>query len=293
MSAAVRNGVIINADDFGLTPGVNRGIVSAFREGVLTSTTMMVNMRFFDEAVELARENRDLPVGIHLTLLWGRPVSDPVAVPSLVDDQGRFPRSLGTLGRRYLLGSLEPEQLEVEFRAQIRKFQQAGLRPTHLDTHKHVHCLPGVLRAMLSVAREFDIRRIRFPLEQELTIQPGDQPSVPPGSSWSATAKRQLIRVLCARNRGVLDASGILTTDHFVGIRYQDCLNSGVFGLILNNLGSGVTELMCHPGFNDEYLGEYSKVPPHREQELEGLKSPQVRELVERRSIRLMHYGEL
>ena len=293
MSATVQNGLIINADDFGLTPGVNRGIVSAFREGVLTSTTMMVNMRFFDEAVELARENSDLPVGVHLTLLWGRPVSDPVAVPSLVDDEGRFPRSLGTLGRRYLLGSLEPEHLKVEFRAQIRKFQQTGLRPTHLDTHKHVHCLPGVLRAMLSVAREFDIRRIRFPLEQELAIQPGDQPSAPRRSSWSATAKRQLIRVLCSRNRNVLDASGIRTTDHFVGIRYQDCLNSGVLGLILNNLGSGVTELMCHPGYNDEHLGEYAKVPPHREQELEGLKAPQVRELVEQRSIRLMHYGEL
>ena len=174
MSEPTGQGVIINADDFGLTPGVNRGIVSAFREGVLTSTTMMVNMRWFDEAVELARENADLPVGIHLTLLWGRPVSDPVAVPSLVDDQGRFPRSLGTLGRRYMLGRLEPEHLKVEFRAQINKFQQAGLRPTHLDTHKHVQCLPGVLRAMLAVAREFDIRCVRFPVEQELAIRTGD-----------------------------------------------------------------------------------------------------------------------
>lgn len=267
--------------------------MSAFREGVLTSTTMMVNMRYVDEAVELARENPDLPVGIHLTLLWGRPVSNPAAIPSLVDDEGLFPRSLGTLGRRYLLGQLEPEHVKVEFRAQIHKFRQAGLEPTHLDTHKHVHCLPGVLRAMLAVARELDIGRIRFPVERRLPVPPdGDFPVVP-RSSWSATAKQRLIRVLCARNRGELDASGIRTTDHFVGIRYQDCLNSGVFRLILSSVGAGVTEIMCHPGYNDEHLGEYSSVPPHRERELEGLKDPQVRELVERRSLRLMHYGEL
>ena len=292
MNEPRRSGLIINADDFGLTPGVNRGIVSAFREGVLTSTTAMVNMRYFDEAVELARENPDLPVGIHLTLLWGRPVSNPAGVPSLVDREGRFPRSLGTLGRRYFLGHIEPEHLKAEFRAQIRKFQQAGLRPTHLDTHKHVHCLPGVLRAMLAVAREFDIRRIRFPVEQNPAESDSDAPDLP-RSSWTATAKRQLIRTLCARNRGELDAAGVRTTDHFVGIRYQDCLNSGTFSLILNTLGSGVTELMCHPGYNDEHLGEYSSVPPYREQELEGLKDPQVRKLVESRSIRLMHYGEL
>jgi len=288
-----QNGVIINADDFGLTPGVNRGIVSAFREGVLTSTTMMVNMRFFDEAAELAQANPDLPVGIHLTLLWGRPVSDPVAVPSLVDKEGRFPRSLGTLGRRYMVGRLEPEHLKVEFRAQIHKFQQAGLRPTHLDTHKHVHCLPGVLSAMLAVAREFDIRRIRFPAEHELTIGPGGDAPAVPRSSLSGKAKQQLIRVLCARNRDKLAPAGVRTTDHFVGIRYQNCLNSGVFRLILDNLGMGVTEIMCHPGYNDEHLGEYSSVPPYREQELEGLKDPAVRELVQQRSIRLMHYGEL
>lgn len=293
MSAPLPNGVIINADDFGLTPGVNRGIVSAFREGVLTSTTMMVNMRFFDEAAGLARENPDLPVGIHLTLLWGRPVSDPAAVTSLVDRAGRFPCSLGTLGRRYLMGRLEPEQVKVEFRAQIHKFRQAGLRPTHLDTHKHVHCLPGVLRAMLAVAREFDIRRIRFPVERELTIRPGSVSPALARSPLSATAKQRLIRSLCARNRAELDVAGIRTTDHFVGIRYQNCLNSVVFRLILGNLGEGVTEIMCHPGYYDEHLGEYSSVPPHREAELEGLLDPQLREWVEQRSIRLMHYGEL
>jgi hopanoid biosynthesis associated protein HpnK len=293
VSAPARRSAIINADDFGLTPGVNRGIVSAFREGVLTSTTMMVNMRFFDEAVELARENDDLPVGIHLTLLWGRPVSNPASVPSLVDREGRFPRSLATLGRRYLLGRLQPEQVRIEFRAQVDKFVRAGLTPTHLDTHKHVHCLPGVLRAMLEVAGEFGIRRIRFPLERERTLEPSKQAPAPPRESWTAAAKRRLIRALCARNRGELDSAGIRTTDDFVGIRYQDCLNSGIFRLILDTLGDGVTEIMCHPGYNDEYLGEYSRVPPHRERELEGLKDPGVRDLVEARSIRLTHYGEL
>jgi len=283
MTAATGPGVIVNADDFGLTPGVNRGILSGFREGILTSTTMMVNMRFFDQAAELARDNEDLPVGIHLTLLWGHPVSDAARVPSLVDRQGCFPRGLVTLARSYLLGRLDLGQVEEEFRAQIRKFVDAGLRPTHLDTHKHVHCLPGVLQAMIGVAPEFGIDRIRLPVEAPLKLR----------ASATATAKRRLIGALCGRSRGRLEAAGIRTTDHFVGIAQQDRLNSEVFRLILNSLKDGVTEIMCHPGYSDEHLGEYSSVPPYRERELEGLKDPAVREMVQANAIRLVNYGDL
>ena len=143
--------VIINADDFGLSPGVNRGILHAFREGILTSTTLLANPGHFDDAVALARETPELPVGVHLSVLWGPPVTDPAQVPSLLERDGRFPRSLTELARRYFLGALSLEQVRIELRHQSTKVLDTGLVPTHLDTHKHVHCLPGILEAVITL----------------------------------------------------------------------------------------------------------------------------------------------
>lgn len=286
MSAAGGARVIINADDFGLTPGVNRGILSAFREGLVTSTTIMVNMRFFEDAVAIARDHAELPVGVHLSLLWGRPVTEPAEVASLVERDGSFPRSLAVLARRYLLGSLDLEHVRLEFRAQIRKFLDTGLVPTHVDTHKHVHCLPGIMQALIDAAGELGIHRLRLPAEEPLRLN-GYRPS------RSARAKRSLIRWLCHRSRDRLRRAGMRTPDRFVGIAYQECLNSAVLRLILNSLDDGVTEIMCHPGYVDEHLTEFSKIPPHRERELEGLKDPALRDVVNANAIRLMHYGGL
>lgn len=282
---------IINADDFGLSPGVNRGIVSGFREGILTSTTMLVNLQHFDGAVELARANPDLPVGIHLTLLWGRPISDPASVPTLIERDGCFPRSLSTLATRYFSGRLSADHVKLELRSQIRKFLDAGLTPTHVDTHKHVHCLPGVLEALIEVVGEFGIGKVRVPLEGPLQIPATERRQL--DSSWISSAKRDLIRFLCRNARSRLQASGIRTTDHFVGIGYQASLNSDVLHLILSHLRAGVTEIMCHPGYDDESLREFSSTPPHRDTELAGLKDPRVRDLVESGVVELTHYGEL
>ena len=281
---------IINADDFGLSPGVNRGIVSCFRDGVLSSTTMLVNLDSFEDAVRLARENPDLPVGIHLSLLWGPPVSDPARVPTLLDGDGMFPSSLSTLAARYALGRLSAEQVGLEFRNQIRVFLDAGLRPTHVDTHKHVHCLPGILDALIAAIRDCGIERVRLPVEQPLEL-PAD-PALP-ARCWKSTAKRRLIGFLGRGARRRLDAARIRTTDHFVGIEQMAGLNSDVLKLILSHLRSGVTEIMCHPGFVDDQARQYSSTPPHREVELEALKDPRVKDCIAAGAIRLIHYGDL
>jgi hopanoid biosynthesis associated protein HpnK len=288
----VRARAIINADDFGLSPGVNRGILNGFRDGVLTSTTMLVNLGFFDDAVALARDHPDLPVGIHLSLLWGPPVSDPAEVPTLLDRNGLFPRSLTTLARRYFLRRLSLDQVRAEFAAQIRKFREAGLQPTHVDTHKHVHCLPGVMEALIAAARDHRIDRARIPYEESIRLRaPEGTPE--PRFPRAAKGKRNLIRFLCRGSRKRLADAGMKTTDHFVGIEQMAGLNSGVLRLILANLRPGVTEIMCHPGYVDEHLGEYSRVPPHREVELEALKDRNVRECVTSAGVELIHYGDL
>lgn len=275
-------GVIINADDFGLSPGVNRGIVEAFREGVLSSTTMLVNLPSFDEAVALARAHPALPVGIHLSLLWGRPVSPPAEVPTLVGPDGRFPRSLVALAWRYYLGRLSPSEVRAELRRQVRRFTGAGLRPTHVDTHKHVHALPGVLEAVIEVATEFGIGKVRCSRE----FSGG-------AAAPAASAKRRLLAWLTRGTADRLRRAGLRTTDHFAGIEAMPCLNSAALCRILAALRPGVTEIMCHPGYQDQTAAEYSRTPPHREIELASLKDPTVRACLAEHAIRLMHWGEL
>ena len=280
---------IINADDFGLSPGVNRGIVSAFRDGILTSTTLLANLPSFDDAVALARENPDLPVGVHLSLLWGRPVTDPARVPTLVDGAGCFGRSAGRLAGRCRLGRLSTEDIRTEFANQIRKVLDAGLHPTHLDTHKHIHCLSRIRRALISVAAEFGIDKVRLPCERRPARRGGPRPR----PTWKAAAKRAIIRSLCRHARGELRAGGLKTTDHFMGIAHSACLNAEVLAFILRHLEDGVTEVMCHPGQVDEELKRYAPHAAHREVELEALKDRRVRDYIDSGAVRLMHFGEM
>ncbi len=276
--------VIINADDFGLSPGVNRGILSAFRDGVVTSTTLLANMAGFEDAVAIARDNPDLPVGIHLSLVWGRPVSDPARIPTLVDREGRLSRSAGALGVRAMLGRLSVGQMKIEFASQVRKVLDAGLTPTHLDTHKHIHVLPGITAALVSVAEEFGIRKVRYPRERS----PGSRGRRRPPSS---AVKRGVVALLCRRAEAEL--AGLKTTDHFVGIADSGCLDAQTLCFILGNLDEGVTELMCHPGHVDDQMKRYVAHPGRWEAELAALKDSSVRAYTESDSCRLMHFGDL
>ncbi|MCP3978210.1 MAG: ChbG/HpnK family deacetylase [bacterium] len=279
---------IVNADDFGIAPGVSRGILRAFREGVLTSTTMLCNLGGFDDGVALARENPDLPLGIHLSLLWGPPVSDPATVPTLMQGDGCFPRSLTLLARRYYLGRLSAAQVRLELGAQIRRFLDAGLTPTHVDTHKHIHCLPGILDAVLDVAAEHGIRCVRFPGEAPVRAGSGC-----PRPGIKARAKRDLIRFLSRGGRRKLEAAGFRTTDHFVGIAYMDLFDAETLSFLLRNLAGGVTEIMCHPGHADPQADIYSSNPPGRERELAALIDPRVREAAAASSVELTDYRTL
>jgi hopanoid biosynthesis associated protein HpnK len=281
---------IVNADDFGLSPGTNRGIVEAFRDGILTSTTMLVNLEAFADAVRLARAAPDLPVGIHLSLLWGRPLTDAARVPTLVGRDGCFPRSLPVLARRYVLGRLSLDEVALEFRGQIRRFLDTGLVPTHLDSHKHVHCLPGVFRTLVAVAREFSIERVRLPDERP----PRGHARAPvPRPGWRPRARRRLIGALCARSRACLRGSGLRTNDHFVGIEQSDGLNSQVLESILYALEAGTTEIMCHPGYVDDELKRFARIPPHREIELQALLDPAVKRHVADAGVRLCSYRDV
>ena len=158
--------LIINADDFGFTGGVNRAIVEAHLRGIVTSSTLMAAGRAFDDAVHLSKTAPRLSVGCHIVLIDGEPVLDGAQVSSIASSRSgatRFGDSLKTFAARALSGRLKPQQVEAETGAQIRKLQAAGIDVSHVDTHKHVHLFPAVLQPVLRAARACGPRAIRNP----------------------------------------------------------------------------------------------------------------------------------
>src|SRR5262249_35921917 len=142
--------LIVNADDFGLTAGVNRAIIEGHERGLISSATLMVNMPAFEDAARLAREVPSLGVGLHFNITQGRPVAGASRVPSLVDGRGEFWGTSGALLARAATGRLNPGEAALELRAQIERALGAGLRLTHVDSHKHSHALPQICEAILS-----------------------------------------------------------------------------------------------------------------------------------------------
>jgi predicted glycoside hydrolase/deacetylase ChbG (UPF0249 family) len=252
--AAVRR-LIVNADDFGLTRGVSEGILRAQREGIVTSTTAIVTLAPQPDLEAAAAGREGLGLGLHLNLTWGPPASPPDRVRSLVDGEGRFHRD-----PRAAAGRAEPDEVRREAEAQLEAFaRRFGRAPTHLDSHHHVHRLPGVLDPVAGVA----------------------------------SAARLPLRSQDAGFREGLRRLGIATPDHFLG--GDDPSPYWTPERLLDALATlplGVTELMCHPGRYDDTLA-WSRYGPPREVELQALTDPEARHTVERLGIALCHYGAL
>lgn len=244
----------MNADDFGLTAGVSRGILRAHREGLVTSATVLASMPPQPE-LDAVAAGAGLGLGLHFNLTWGRPVSPAETVPSLVDVEGRFGRDLAALQER-----ARPDDVRRECETQIEVFSRRfGRPPTHLDSHHHVHRVPRVMDAVVDV-----VLAARLPLRSQ-----------------------------DAGFREGLRRHGIATTDHFVGDAQVEAYWTTERLLDqLATLPLGVTELMCHPGVFDEDLA-YSRYGRQREVELAALCDLEARATVQRLDIRLCHFGAL
>jgi len=284
--------LIVNADDFGFTRGVNAGIIRAHKTGIVTSTTVMANGQAFDDAVELARANPSLGVGCHLSVVGGPPVSEASRIRSLLGDDGLLPATLTKLMIKLARGSVLTDEIENEFRAQIERVVRAGIQPTHLDTHKHSHTHPTVMRALARVAAEFGIRRIRNPFEDSFGFR-----RLGSFSSW-ASLKQYALGVAVQPGAGqfkrLASAGGLKAPDRFIGVGLTGLLDSAAIRSMMESLGEGTTELMCHPGvFDDDLDRAHTRLKRQRERELEALCDPSLRLLGEARGIQLISYGEL
>jgi len=269
--------LIVNADDFGFTPDVNQGIVEARRRGILRSTTLMANGDAFDDAVRLARESPDLDVGVHLVLVGGESVAQP----------GRpLPESVPNL-LRGLWSAWTRSAVEAEFAAQIERIEAAGIRPTHLDTHKHTHMLPSVLEAVIAVSRRYEIPWIRRPFDLPLTTAKG---SAPQARRILSSALRPLSRRLGRR----LSESEARTTDHFAGFQMTGFYDASSLAALIESLPEGTTEFMCHPGVCGPQLrAAKTRLKESREQELRALTSAEALDAVRRAGVELCGFGDL
>lgn len=284
--------LILNADDFGMTLGVNEGIIRAHREGILTSATLMANGEAFDDAVERARANKELGVGCHLVLVGGKCVATKDSVASLVDAGGNLPDSLPLFVAKISSGIIRIEEIERELRAQIGRVRAAGIEPTHLDTHKHTHAHPRVMEALGKVAKECGIARVRKPIENLRdsweTSQAGGQ-----GVSMQILAAGA-VRAIAPQFTAISRRYGLLSPDHFLGLAMTGQLSPTVLRGVIGTVVDGTTEIMLHPGICDADLARSgSRLQKQREDELQGLLDPGVRSAVTERGIRLISYREL
>jgi hopanoid biosynthesis associated protein HpnK len=282
--------LIVNADDFGLTPGVNRAILEAHATGIVTSTTLMANGPAFDQAVQLAQTAAQLGVGCHVVLVDGTPVLDPSQVRSLLDhpDNRQFPAPISRFAWRCMRGEIIPEEIEAEVTAQIRRLQSAGVNVTHVDAHKHTHMFPRVLRPMLKAAHACGVKAVRNPLESiriSHFLRPG---------FWKRWGQLRVLNRLVGNFRRAVEEAGMVTTDGTLGIIATGSLTEPIFRAMLEHIPDGTWELVCHPGYNDADLqNTATRLRESRERELAFLTAPQVRQQLSHNGIVLVSYRDL
>jgi chitin disaccharide deacetylase len=278
--------LIVNADDFGLTPGVNVGIIEAHEKGILTSATLMATAPFFQHAVDLAREHPGLGVGLHLNLASGRPVSSGSDVEALLEHGA--PPGLSRLLMKAWLPSLQ-KPIRMELRAQVEKALEAGVKITHFDSHKHVHVHPMILNAVISIAREFGIKCIRVPLDENRFYSGASA-----ATDRAAKTRSIMVNLVARRAKGVLKRQGFTVTDHFFGTARTGDWDPVSMAAAIRRLQPGTTEFMVHPGRVDEELRALgTRLVDSRAAELEALLSDEVKDAVKETGARMISFEDL
>jgi hopanoid biosynthesis associated protein HpnK len=287
--------LIVTADDFGLTARVNEAVACAYREGVVTTASLMVTGAAFDSAVGIARQTPGLDLGLHLNLTEGQAVGPVAKVASLANSDGFIYKHPLKLSAAVLFGKVRLADLELEIRSQIEKAISSGLQITHIDGHKHVHAMPAVLRLILSIAPEYGVHGIRCVKETvpnlrsvlarnrgsrgQIALQYGFGKAL--AATWSLTPS-------------AIRAAHVVTPQRFYGITQTGFLDFESVGEVLDDLGDGMNELMCHPGYVDDDLKRTpTRLHLQRERELELVTSSRLRDLIRRKGITLGSYKDL
>lgn len=261
--------LIVNADDFGLTAGVNRAVAELHAAGVLTSTTLMARARATDEAIAMALSTPSLGVGCHVVLIDGEPVLPVREIPTLVDPRtGRFEAKLSRFLARLFAGRIRPAEIEAEAAAQIAVLQNRGLKLTHIDTHKHTHMFPVVLRPVLRAARAAGIRAVRNPFEPLWSVRATSR------APWLRRAEESALRWFEPTLRRIIAQEEFATTDGTIAVVGTGVLNADTVRSLLQQMPAGAWELVTHPGYNDADLAQIrTRLRASREVEMNALQA--------------------
>jgi predicted glycoside hydrolase/deacetylase ChbG (UPF0249 family) len=276
-AAAIR--LIVNADDFGSSVRINRGVERACTGGVVTSASLEVGGEAFDDALARLDDLPQLGVGVHLKLAGGRAVVDPGAAPTLVAEDGSLPRTAHAFALSYLSGTISSADVATELRAQLARARDAGVRATHVDSHFHLQNFPGVAPVVVALAREFGIPAARL---SRCRLRPA-------GRGWLG---RQLALRFCAEAFGRLGRrAGLKIPDGLEGQPWAGRLTAERIIAAVGTLGPGTWELVCHPA--TEYGPGDEAAAYDRAGELAALTSPEVCAELEERGVRLVNYAAL
>jgi predicted glycoside hydrolase/deacetylase ChbG (UPF0249 family) len=279
--------LIVNADDFGLTQGVDQAVIELHRARALTSATLMATGAGFEQAVALTKQSDSLGVGCHVVLVDGTPVLPPSEIPSLIDDSSpngtSFRPKLSNFVTDLLRGRISDLEIEAEANAQIRKLHDAEIHVTHIDTHKHTHIFPRVLRPLLRAALASGVKAIRNPFEPNWSL----------GATANAGHVRKmqvrLLRSQAAAFSEEVNRAGLLTTEGAIGVLATGTLDTQTIRNLLTSMPEGTWELVCHPGYNDAALQQQrTRLLASREVERTALL-----QTIPGASAELIHFGQL
>jgi len=282
--------LIINADDFGLSRGITDGILLTHEKGILTSTSLMVNQPATEYAISRAQDAAELGVGIHLNLTQGTPVLPKEQIPTLVNQAGEF-YSCGMLAKKLLRLQVSTQEIEAEFRAQIRLMKSYGLMPTHADSHHRIHMYPSAARAFHNAIVSEGIRRARAPRKQYW----------PANGRWGGPHIGPLYRRLAAKSYLEFLQSVIFRDLQLpdAGVTFHPSYSGNLSALptawesTLQHLPTGSYEMWCHPGFLENGFSGTDSIAEQREVEIGILTNKNLRELARRREIQLISFRQL
>jgi hopanoid biosynthesis associated protein HpnK len=278
--------LIINADDFGLNEIVNIGIIQGHTAGIITSTTIMSCGKAFEHAITLASANKQLGIGVHLTLVGEKPICDPSTIKSLVDTDGYLSPQYPQFLLRYCRGKIQLDDIKKELTAQVQKVVDCGLPITHLDSHQHMHVVPGIIDITLAIAKRFNIKKIRIPAEPYFFL--GGYPFSP-----VRFVSRAGLTCLAQLARKKAREQGIIAPEHFFGMLAGGNMHEEYLLHIIDTLPEGISEVMMHPGTDDSILHTMYNWNYHWQAELSAITSSIVSQHIVKHNIQLISFREL
>ncbi|MBI3035077.1 ChbG/HpnK family deacetylase [Candidatus Woesearchaeota archaeon] len=270
--------LIVTADDFGYSRNVNKAIIRCFKEGIVTSTSLIVNTTYFQESINLLKQNKNLDVGLHINLTEFKPLTKN---KTLAGKNGEFIGKTKWFGGYYK--NADKKEVEDEIEAQILKAVSKGLKITHINGHNHIHIFPNVIDIILRLAKKYKIRCIRIPNEKVANKHQ---------KLSNELKKRNMLAKFSKMAKTKILKNKLRVTNAFYGILNMNDMNFNKLSMILNSIKNGTSELMTHPAYIDK-KGDIFHSSRQRESEIKLMTSDKIMKLIKKRRINLVNFAQI